>query len=206
MPRSARATGERARSAEVTSCQTVPSPLARTARAARRLPAIAATTRPCLKGSPASGSARRTAGSTASASPTRAGTRSRGDCTSLERNVFSADATFTLPSSVRIAHAQACGPCTSTPFASAMPPSLIFSSPVTSRSRGAAGDPLRSRRTAQLSGGVNEEPRPELEIVHRGTLVRGMDEPRGEIRVHGPHREEAVRDRAERARAGSGCR
>ena len=68
--------GESARSAEVTSCQTVPSPLARTARAARRLPAIATTTRPCLKGSPASGSARRTAGSTASASATRAGTRS----------------------------------------------------------------------------------------------------------------------------------
>jgi len=41
---------------------------------------------------------------------------------------FGSAATFTVPSSALIAHAQAVGPWTSTPFASAIPPSLSFSS------------------------------------------------------------------------------
>ena len=44
------------------------------------------------------------------------------------RTRFRSDTTFSSPDGVRTAHAHAVGPCTSTPFASAIPPRRTFSS------------------------------------------------------------------------------
>ncbi len=80
------------------------------------------------KGSRASGRARRIRGSRRNASSSLAGPRRSGLVTSAARRRFRPEATFSSPSSVRTATAQAVGPCTSTPFWSAIPPSRIFSS------------------------------------------------------------------------------
>ena len=66
-------------------------------------------------------------GSSRSASASRAGPRRIGFLIRDACRRLRADATSILPSSCRIAHAHECGPCTSTPFGSAIPPSRIFS-------------------------------------------------------------------------------
>ena len=91
---------------------------------ATMLPAIAPMTPGRWNGSFASGSRRRTSGRSAKISATRAGPRASRLRTSTERSGFSPPATFSSPSSVRTAHDQWRGPCTRTPFARAMPPSL----------------------------------------------------------------------------------
>ena len=93
------------------------------------LPSIAAEhARALASAARASGSARFTCGSSANASASRAGPRSSGFVTlEAARRRLRRATTFSSPSSVRMAHAQAVGPCTSTPFASAMPPSRTLS-------------------------------------------------------------------------------
>src|SRR5690242_1367321 len=74
------------------------------------------------KGSLASGRLRLRRGRTAKASTRRAGPRSNGTLMRDPISRFLSAAIFSLPSSVRTAHAQAVGPCTSTPFPRAIPP------------------------------------------------------------------------------------
>src|SRR5512133_237499 len=92
------------------------------------LPSMAASTRGRSNGSRASGSARRICGSSVITSASRAGPRRNGRSTSAARKRLRAETTFSSPSRVLTAQAHAVGPCTSTPFASAIPPSRIFSS------------------------------------------------------------------------------
>ena len=97
-------------------------------RATRRVPSIAPSIAPAARtGSRASGSARFTRGRNANASTSRAGPRSSGLAIVRARQPL---ALARRPSAgrpaVRTAHAHDVGPWTSTPFASAMPPSRIF--------------------------------------------------------------------------------
>ena len=97
-------------------------------------------------GSRAAGSARRIAGRTATASSSFAGPRSSGGVRSSVRKRLRSAATSSVPSGRRIAHAHAVGPCTSTPFASAIPPSLIFSAIVEKGSGGYASSDAAAER------------------------------------------------------------
>src|SRR3989454_4162409 len=163
------------------------------------LPSIAATTAGRWNGSFASGSACLICGMIAMASSRRTGPRSSGLSTLLARRRLRWAATFSCPSSVRIAQAQAVGPCTSTPFASAIPPSRSFSSVTRSRlstqSRipqiGAAGSGQHGLR------GVPHEAHRELQVLDRDALVRRVDQAGRQLGVHHPQREEAVGDGAE---------
>src|SRR6188768_4028575 len=158
-----------------------------TAFTATAVPAIAASTCGRWNGSLASGSRRRTCGKSEKTSAMRAGPRSSGLVTSAARKRLYSASTFNSPSAVRTAQAHECGPCTSTPLTSAIPPRRILSS---------IAESLASAR--HLDGGVTEAVDPELEVVDRDALVGGVDQPRGQLRVHRLHREEAVRDGAER--------
>ena len=145
------------------------------------LPAMAPSTPGRWNGSLASGSAGAPRG--AARRPRRPGRgRARGVLHVDRATGFSPEATFSSPSSVRTAHAQWRGPCTSTPLASAIPP----------RRTGSA-----IRLTVPGSCDVPEEPRAQLEVLDGDPLVRRVDEPRGQLGVHRPHGEEAVGDRAE---------
>ena len=84
-----------------------------------------------LEGKLRLGQRRRTSGRSAKISATRAGPRASRLRTSTERNGLSPPATFSSPLSVRTAHDQCRGPCTRTPFARAMPPSLTDCSSLT---------------------------------------------------------------------------
>jgi hypothetical protein len=99
----------------------------RSSRTATALTSIEPSTSGRSKASRASGWARRIRGSSRTASSSRAGPRRSGLVTSLPRSRLRPEATFSSPSSVRTATAQAVGPCTSTPFCSAIPPSRTFS-------------------------------------------------------------------------------
>ena len=146
---------------------------------------------------------------------------------------------------MRIAQAHDVGPCTSTPLASAMPPSRILAprpstkrSPRAFRAARSAGGPLEhalrlarnngaepAQTRARLLPGIRsqrrggrgyragaaadmpaqtrlrrvaQEAHAELEVVDRHPLVGRVDQPRRDLGVHRPHREEPVRDRAER--------
>jgi hypothetical protein len=81
----------------------------------------------------ASGSLFLISGMTAKASSSRAGPRSNGRETLAARKRFFSAATFSSPFGSRIAQAHALGPCTSTPFASAIPPRRSFSSGIALR-------------------------------------------------------------------------
>src|SRR5215210_7434581 len=157
-----------------------------TARTTSAVPAIAASTCGRWKGSRASGSRRRTCGRSAKTSAILAGPRRSGFCTSDARTRLYADATSTSPAASRIAQAQDAGPCTSTPLTRAIPPSRTLSSIVGSLA--SAG---------HVNGGVTEALHGELEVVDRDPLVGGVDQPRGQLRVHRLRREEPVRDGAE---------
>ncbi len=89
--------------------------------------AMTASTRGRWKANRISGSDRRARGRTSNDSSSLTGPR-RSGC-SAESTRLRPDATLSRPSSVRTAHAQDVGPCTSTPFSSAIPPSRIFFSP-----------------------------------------------------------------------------
>ena len=123
---------------------------------------IEPSTRGRSKGSFASGSARRTSGMTANDSSSRAGPRSSGDSTLAARNRLRSAATLICPSSVRIAQAQAFGPCTSTPLGRAMPPSRTFASLIPPRVDG----PFSSAQRA----GAPPEARPQP--AHAGPAGR----------------------------------
>ena len=84
--------------------------------------ATAASTDGRSKGNRTSGSRRRTSGSSAKASARRNGPRTNGAWTPGAKRGFAPEATFTVPSDARTAQPHAVGPCTSTPFARAMPP------------------------------------------------------------------------------------
>src|SRR5436305_3711337 len=104
-----------------------------------------------------------------------------------------ADATSIRPSSCRIAHAHACGPCTSTPFGSAMPPSRIFSFSFRIAAKGSRRRLAENRmcRKAQPADA-------ELEVRDRDALVGGVDERGRHLwRQLARRGEEAVRDGAE---------
>ena len=87
----------------------------------------AAATRGRSNGNRASGSARRTSGRTANASASRSGPRTNGVVTPGAKRRFTPDAERIDPSGARTAAPHAVGPCTRTPFESAMPPSRSFS-------------------------------------------------------------------------------
>ena len=138
------------------------------------------------------------------------------------RTLFVARRDAELALVVRTATAHEVGPCTSTPFCSAMPPRRIFSccwhapeyparpAPVTIGTRvstrhiptrlawggGRATD--RGRRCRRPTRRVAQELHAELEVVDGNPLVGRVDQPRGELGAHRPQREEAVGDRAER--------
>ncbi len=91
------------------------------------LATIAVRTRGFSNGRRAAGSDRRTSGRSRNTSASFAGPRRIGFSTSAERKRFEAEATCSTPSGRLTAHAQAVGPWTRTPFASAIPPRRIFS-------------------------------------------------------------------------------
>ena len=125
--RSASTAGANENAADRTSCVAVPSREPRTARRPTALASIAAITAGRSNGRRALGSARRTDGSTAIASSSFSGPRSNGGVrSSLTKRLRSA-ATSIVPSGRRIAQPHEVGPCTSTPFGSAIPPSLSLS-------------------------------------------------------------------------------
>src|ERR687892_296346 len=135
---------------------------------------------------------------TAAASDSRAS----GFSTSAALNGFSPEASFSSPPGVRTAHAQWRGPCTRTPFWSAMPPSgmwLFFTRPVyvdTGETRFPRGPPSSDPRS-HSAGDMEKKARAELEVVQGDALVRGVDEAGGKLGLHRPHGEEAVGDRSE---------
>src|SRR5947209_2892121 len=157
------------------------------------LASIDARTAGRWKGSFASGKARRTSGMIAIASSRRAGPRSNGRSISAARKRLRAEATFSSPSSVRIAHAQALGPCTRTPFASAIPPSRIFSSAIAQSVAVRSGS-----RAEEVVRGVAQPIDSELQVLDRHPLVRRVNQPCRDLDVHHPRREEPVGDRTER--------
>ena len=95
----------------------------RRSRASRRAPPGRSN------GSRASGSLRRSSGIIANDSASRSGPRRNGVWTPGANRRLRADATLISPDGVRIAHAHAVGPCTSTPFESAIPPRRILLMP-----------------------------------------------------------------------------
>ena len=91
------------------------------------LTTIAPATAGRSKARRASGSVRRTDGSSANASARRSGPRRNGVVTFGASRGFSPEATFSVPSGRRTAQPHAVGPCTSTPFWRAIPPRRSFS-------------------------------------------------------------------------------
>src|SRR5205085_1940066 len=83
----------------------------------------------------------------------------------------------------------ACGPCTSTPFGSAIPPSRIFSSAIAPSVVASAENGLR---------GVPQPPDAELEILYRNPFVGRVDERVSHVHGQRPRREEPVANGPER--------
>ena len=110
------------------------------------------------------------------------------------------DATLTSPSSLRTAHAHAVGPCTSTPFASAIPPRRILSArsqPWSERSLGG----LASQRGLQLVGRRAAADRPAVERGHGHHLAHGRRRERLVARRRGARARSAPARRRSRPRA-----
>src|SRR5207248_5669575 len=100
--------------------------------------------------------------------------RSSGRSTSAALKRLYSETTFKVPSSRRTAHAQAFGPWTRTPFASAIPPSLSFSSAIAKslaagpglaerHTSGTAASPTRAKFVDTLKGVGREVGYPEVD-------------------------------------------
>src|SRR5579884_1800312 len=166
-------------------------PDSRSPRTNTAAPSMDASVCGLSNGSRAAGSFALICGSSRSASASRAGPRRRGFWILAACRRFRAEATSICPSPCRIAHAQACGPCTSTPFGSAIPPSRIFSSAIARR---VVAEPLAEDRFC----GVAKPADGEIEVGDRDPLVGGVDERRGNLRRQlARGGEEAVGDGAE---------
>ena len=122
VPRIAIAAGPSARSEPRASCNAGVRRDERSSLTPARVPIIATATRGRPNGSSASGRRRRTTGRSAKTSAIR-----RAPCTILFASFaligFLPEASWSRPSPARMAQAQYSGPCTSTPFPRAMPPS-----------------------------------------------------------------------------------
>ncbi len=176
--------GTSARSAAALSCADRAEPARPNARRSERgCRPSPRSTRPCRNGSSASGSARCTRRQHGQQlSPPVPSPRRSGDATSARaKRLLARGDAAALRRRPRTAQAQECGPCTSTPFPSAMPP-----------------EPNLVAHADSSLADVDQEARPELEVVDGGPLVGRVDERRSELRIHGAHRKEAVRDRTER--------
>src|SRR5947208_5691169 len=171
-PRNASTAGATAAIADSSSRAIGRSPDSRRTRTNAAAPSIEASVRGLSSGSFAAGSFALICGSSSNASARRAGPRRTGLSIRDAWSRFRAEATSILPSSFRIAHAHECGPCTSTPFGRAMPPSLIFSFAIAAKGSGSGEDCVR--RVAQPADA-------ELEVGDRDPLVGGMDERRGDF-------------------------
>ena len=131
-PRSARAAGRNATPAAAISLVPAERRDRRSARAATAVPRIAASTLGRSNGKRACGIARRTIGSNANASARTIGPRSTGMRLRAAgaRCGFRPAAMCSTPSSPRTAQPHDVGPCTSTPFWRAIPPSRTVSSAI----------------------------------------------------------------------------
>src|SRR5437899_4418104 len=166
------------------------SPDSRRPRTSTAAPSIETSVYGLSIGSFAAGSLDLICGRRASASKRRAGPRRSGLLIRDAWMRFRAETTSICPSSSRIAHAQTCGPCTSTPFGRAMPPSRIVSSAIVPKGSGSAQN--RVRRVAKPTDR-------ELEVGDGNALISRMDERRSHLgRQLARRGEEAVGDGAER--------
>ena len=93
----------------------------------------------------------------------RAGSGSRSCCRSSR---LRSAATFSVPSGRRTAHAHEVGPCTSTPFRSAIPPRRSFSSAIAF-----SVAPLSSKRRLERRGGLAARDRLAVQLDDRHQLA-----------------------------------
>ena len=182
----------------------------RTPRARTVDAAIAPSTAGRSNGKRACGSARRTIGSSANASASRSGPRSTGVVTEAPKRGLRPEATWSVPSASRTAQPQAVGPCTSTPFCSAIPPSRIVSiaervAPASARPRSSARSRELAQRLLELVRRRAALERAAVELDQRHDLADGR---RRERLLRGEQRLERVRalldrvaERRARARA-----
>ena len=141
------------------------------------------------------------AAAAASASASRAGPRRSGFWIRDARRRFRAEATSIRPSSRRIAHAHACGPCTSTPFGERHPaePDLLASAIAAKGSRRRLARASRAPRGA-ASGRRARDRRPGCARRRSGRASRRP--PAAARRSRGRSRTRPCRT----PRAASGCR
>src|SRR5438874_781368 len=132
---------------------------------------------------------------TAKDSSSLAGPRKSGEPTLAARKRLRSAATLTCPSSVRIAQAQAVGPCTSTPFGSAIPPRRTLSSAMPEGYPAASGRRCPTQRRLELLGRGATRDGPAVEL-HRGhDLANGRGREQLVRVVQVPARERSFLDR-----------